>query len=195
MDTKFFHGNISAEDLAVILVHRFNRGNMLAQYTHSGKQWVVQIASRINARSGGDTALAVNIMQMEDGISINMGKQSWLGIAASIGISLFSFLTRNPMNIISRIDDIAQDIENLSLDDQVWAVIDETLAAFGATHELSDRLKRTGCEYCETANPVGASRCIACGAPLGNVQPRTCKKCVFVAAPEDTVCQNCSKKL
>ena len=195
MDTKFFHGNISAEDLAVILVHRFNRGNMLAQYTHSGKQWVVQIASRINSRSGGDTALGVNILQMEDGISINMGKQSWLGIAASIGISLFSFLTRNPLNIISRIDDIAQDIENLTLDDQVWAVIDESVIAFGATHELSDRLKRSGCEYCDTANPVGTPSCIACGAPLGNVQPITCKKCGFVAGADDTVCENCSAKL
>ena len=195
MDTKFFHGNISAEDLACILVHRFNRGNMAAQYTHSGKQWVVQISSRTNSRSGGQTALGVNIIQMEDGISINIGKQSWLGIAGSIGISLFSFLTRNPLNIISRIDDIAQDIENMSLDDQVWAVIDESVIAFGATHELSDRLKRSGCEYCETANPVGQPRCIACGAPLGNVQPTTCKSCGFVASPGDTVCQNCSKKL
>ncbi len=195
MDTKFFHGNINAEDLAVILVHRFNRGNLVSQYTHSGKQWVVQVASRINARSGGETALGVNILQMDDGISISMGKQNWLGIAASIGISLFSFLTRNPLNVISRIDDIAQDIENLSLDDQVWAVINEALAAFGATHELSDRLKRTGCEYCETANPVGQPRCIACGAPLGNSQPITCMNCGFVAAHGDTHCTNCSEKL
>jgi hypothetical protein len=195
MDTKFFHGNINAEDLAVILVHRFNRGNLVSQYTHSGKQWVVQVASRINARSGGETALGVNILQLDDGISISMGKQNWLGIAASIGISLFSFLTRNPLNVISRIDDIAQDIENLSLDDKVWAVINEALAAFGATHELSDRLKRTGCEYCETANPVGQPRCIACGAPLGNSQPITCMNCGFVAAPGDTHCTNCSEKL
>jgi len=195
MDTKFFHGNINAEDLAVILVHRFNRGNLVSQFTHSGKQWVVQVASRINARSGGQTALGVNILQMDDGVSISMGKQNWLGIAASIGISLFSFLTRNPLNIIARIDDIAQDIENLSLDDQVWAVIKEALTAFGATHELSDRLKRSGCEYCDTANPVGQPRCLACGAPLGNSQPSTCKNCGFVAAPGDTFCQNCSEKL
>jgi len=195
METKFFHGNITAEDLACILVHRFNRGNLAAQYTHSGKQWLVQVASRINAKSGGQTALCVNILQMDDWISISMGKQNWLGIAASIGISLFSFLTRNPLNVISRIDDIAQDIENLSLDDQVWAVIDEAVIAFGVTHELSDRLKRAGCEYCDTANPVGLPRCLACGAPLGNSQPRTCDNCGFVAGPNDTHCQNCTEKL
>ena len=195
METKFFHGNIIAEDLSVILVHRFNRGNMVAHYTHSGKQWVVQVASRTNAKSGGQTALGVNIIQMEDGISISMGKQTWLGIAASIGISLFSFLTRNPLNIIGRIDDVAQDIENLSLDDQVWAVVNEAVTALGASHELSERLQRSGCEYCETANPVGTPRCIACGAPLGNSQPVTCKNCGFVAASGDTHCTNCSKKL
>jgi predicted amidophosphoribosyltransferase len=52
-----------------------------------------------------------------------------------------------------------------------------------------------GCEYCDTANPVGQPRCIACGAPLGDVQPRTCDNCGYVAAPDDIACTNCSAVL
>jgi predicted amidophosphoribosyltransferase len=42
-------------------------------------------------------------------------------------------------------------------------------------------------------NEVGAGSCIACGAPLGNIQPRTCVACGFVVLRGEKTCPNCSK--
>lgn len=194
MDTRIFHGQIKAKNLAKALTARFNHGNLKAQYAKSGEQYIVQIASRRDARSGGKTALGITIQQNEEGVTVKLGEQEWLGIAASLGISLLS-MGRNPFNLLGRLDDIAQDIENLNLDDQVWDVIEEVAFTMGASHELSERLRRTSCEYCDTANPVGEPRCIACGAPLGGSQPRLCQHCGYVASPEDISCSNCGSDL
>ena len=194
MDTRIFHGQIKAKNLAKALTARFNHGNLKARYAKSGEQYIVQIASRRDARSGGKTALGITIQQNEEGVIVKLGEQEWLGIAANLGISLLS-MGRNPLNLLGRLDDIAQDIENLNLDDQVWDVIDEVAFTMGASHELSERLRRTSCEYCDTANPVGEPRCIACGAPLGSSQPRLCQYCGYVAVPEDISCSNCGSKL
>lgn len=194
MDTKIYHGEVKALDLAEVLVGRFNRGNMKAQAVKSGDQYVVQIASRRDARSGGQTALGLTLQQMKDGVAVRLGKQTWLGIAASLGVSVL-MAKANPLNLLGRLDDLAQDIENLTLDDRVWEVIDEVAETMGASQQLTERLRRTGCAYCGTANPVGQPRCLACGAPLGDAQPRSCEHCGFVASPEDAVCQNCGDKL
>ncbi|MFC1936745.1 zinc ribbon domain-containing protein [Chloroflexota bacterium] len=194
METKIYHGSIKAKDLAQALTVRFNRTNLMANTKRSGDQYIVQIASRRDSRSGGKTALGITIQQLEEGVAIKLGKQSWLGIAASIGTTLLA-ARRNPFNLLGRLDDVAQDIENINLDDQVWDVIEEVATTMGASQQLSERLRRTGCEYCETANPVGQPRCLACGAPLGGSQPRLCSNCGFVAAPEDIACTNCGEAL
>jgi hypothetical protein len=93
------------------------------------------------------------------------------------------------------LDDLAQDIENINLDDKIWEVIEEVALTMGASHQLSEKLSRTTCEHCNTANPFGEPRCIACGAPLGGSQPRICKYCGFVASPDDVTCQNCDSEL
>jgi DNA-directed RNA polymerase subunit RPC12/RpoP len=69
--------------------------------------------------------------------------------------------------LLGRLDDIAQDIESLQLSEDIWKAIDNFANLKGATFELSERLRRIVCEYCNTANPVGEPSCIACGAPLG----------------------------
>jgi len=194
MNTKIYHGNLTAENLARAICTRFDDNNLRARYSKSGDQYIVQINSRTNALSGGRTAIGMTIQQLEEGVAVKIGKQDWLGIAASLGVSALS-LKMNPLNLLGRLDDIAQDIENLSLDDRLLEVIDEVASTMGASQQLSERIRRTACAYCTTANPVGEPRCIACGAPLGDAQPRTCRKCGFVAAPEDTDCTNCGAKL
>jgi hypothetical protein len=194
MDTRIYHGNVTAADLAQALVARFNHGNLVAQASKNKSQHIVQVASRRGAQSGGKTALGITLQNVDDGVAVKVGKQEWLGIAASIGSTILA-VRSNPFRLIDRLDDIAQDIENMNLDDKVWDVIDAVAETMGASQQLSDRLRRTGCEYCGTANPVGQPRCLACGAPLGDVQPRTCPKCGFVAAPEDIACTNCSEPL
>lgn len=190
METRIYHGSLSAKDVATALLARFNRGNLMAQTARSGSQSVVQIATRQNSRSGGITALGVTIQDHDDGVVIKLGKQAWFGIAASLGATLLAF-KQNPFNIISRLDDIAQDLENIKLSEQVWQSIDEIAATYGATKELSERFRRTGCNYCGTANPVGTPRCLACGAPLGDIQPKTCRDCGFVLRGDEANCPNC----
>lgn len=171
----------------------FNRGNLVAQMMGDEKHTVVQIASRRRPASGGQTAISVILDQAEDGVAVKLGKQAWMGIAASLGVTALS-AWRNPFSLLGRLDDLAQDIENLQLSDQVWSVIENVAQVHGATFELSERLRRTVCEYCRTANPVGSPHCIACGAPMGELQPNTCLSCGFVIEREERVCPICGEK-
>lgn len=194
MPTRIFHGDLTAEDLADALATRFNRGNLVAHRMAVGDRAVVQISSRQHPSSGGKTALGVTLQQNEDGVTVELGKQAWLGIAASLGSTALSAL-KNPFTLIGRLDDLAEDIENLQLDDQVWDAVEEIARAAGASSQLSESLRSIGCEYCGVANPIGEGRCLACGAPLGNVQPSTCHNCGFVVKPVDVKCSNCGEKL
>ncbi len=194
MDTKTFYGKITSKELARALVARFNHNNMVATQTKNGEQYIVQISSRPNASSGGKTAIGLTVQQHEEGVIVKLGKQEWLGIAASFGKTLLS-ARMNPFNLIGRLDDIAQDIENINLDDQIWAVINEVAIAMGASIKLSENLRSYGCDYCGVANPIAEPDCIACGAPLGNQQASTCKNCGFLADPKDNNCSNCGNRL
>lgn len=194
MEMRIFHGDITPQDLARPLIVHFNRGNYRAQLLGQEDHVIVQIATRHQATAGGETALTVQLRKVEDGVAVQMGKQAWLGVAASLGLTALS-AWRNPLSLISRLDDLAQDIESLQLSDQVWQLIEDTAHLLGASFELSERLRRLICEYCRTPNPIIETSCIACGAPLDRIQPYTCKACGFVATPEDSVCPNCGQKL
>ena len=194
MERKIFHGDIKPVDIAQALLAEFNQGNMRAQILGQSDKMVVQVGTRPDAASGGQTAMTVTIQTLEEGIMVELGQQAWLGVAASIGVTALAAI-KNPFSLLGRLDDIAQDIENLQISERVWAVISKSARAAGASAELSKNLKRTTCEYCHVANPVGAPSCSACGAPLGNVQPTTCRHCGFVVKPNDRTCPNCSKPL
>jgi hypothetical protein len=197
MDRRIFHGNITPADIAQALMAQFNRGNLQAQVVGNKDKMSVQIATRAGSRSGGQTAMTINLQSVEDGIMVEVGEQAWMGLAASMGETAFSALSalRNPFHLISRLDDLAQDIENIQLTDNVWKVIDQTMVRLGASHQLSERLARITCEYCGTANPLGEGNCLACGAPLGEVHPTTCKNCGFAVGREEEICPNCHQKL
>jgi len=192
METRIYHGKFSPAAIAQNLMAHFNHGNLIVQQIGEGSDLAVQIASRNQASSGGQTALSVTLQAVEDGVSVQIGQQAWVSVAASLGFSALAALI-NPWNLLGRLDDIAQDIESIQLKDEVWQAIDSTARALGSGYELSDRLKRVVCEYCQTANQVGESSCIACGAPLGNTQPVTCKNCGFVLTRSEKFCPNCGK--
>ncbi len=194
METRIYHGKLLPADLAQNLMAQFNRGNLMVQQIGEGDQIAVQIASRSQARSGGQTALSVTMQKVADGVAVQVGQQAWMGVAASLGFSALAALM-NPWNLLGRLDDIAQDIESLQLSEEVWKSIDSNARALGSGYELSDRLKRVVCAYCGVANPVGEGSCVACGAPLGLVQPTTCRNCGFVITGEDKYCPNCGKPL
>jgi hypothetical protein len=194
MDRRIFHGSIKPTDVAHALMADFNHGNMCAQVLGQHNNLAVQIATRNGALSGGQTALTINIRTVEDGIMIELGRQAWLGVAASIGHTALSAL-RNPFSLLGRLDDLAQDLESIQLNENVWKVIDRAVMRFGASYALSDRLSRITCEHCRTANPLGEASCIACGAPLGDAHPSTCPNCGFAVTVEEVSCPNCKQNL
>ena len=194
MELRIYHGTITPSDIARSLIANFNRGNYQVRQIGSGSHLAVQVATRSTPSSGGQTALSVDIQTVADGVAVQVSKQEWMGVAASLGFSAFAALA-NPLNLLGRLDDIAQDIESLQLSEEVWKVIEAAAHAEGAGFELSERLRRIVCEYCGSANQVGASNCVSCGAPLGGAQPRTCMRCGFVITTNETTCPNCRQPL
>ncbi len=194
MDRRIFHGNISPIEIAQALEAAFSHGNTQTQVFGENENMTVQIGSSQYSRSGGRTAVSVNIQQIEDGVMVQLGEQQWLGIAASLGQTAISAIL-NPMNLLGRLDDIAQDVSSLQLSEKIWQAITNVARAAGASQELSERLSSVTCEYCGSANPVGASACVACGAPLGKEQPKTCSHCGYVLKHDEKFCPNCGQAI
>lgn len=190
MEQRIFHGSFKNTDIAKALIARFDHGTMQVQQVGSGDTIAVQIATSPYASSGGKTAVSVILQNVEDGVSAQIGQQAWLGVAASLGVSALT-AWRNPLGLLNRLDDIAQDIENIDLTDELWQTIESTARALGSGYELSDRLKKYVCDYCNTPNPPGQEKCIGCGAPLGDIQPFTCKNCGYVIVGSESFCPNC----
>src|SRR4030095_11484901 len=170
MERRIFHGNIKPNDIAHALMAEFNRGNLLTQVVGNKDKMAIQIGTRMGSPSGGPTALTINLHTVEDGIMVELGQQAWLGVAASLGHTALSAL-RNPFSLLGRLDDLAQDIESMQLNEKTWQVIDRTVATLKASYALSEKLARLTCEYWGAANPIGEAGCLSCGAPLGDAQP------------------------
>ncbi len=194
MEQRIFHGDFTVADLAACLLVHFNRGNLMVHQFDADDNMIVQIRTRDDRTSGGNTALTFSFQKVEDGVAVQASQQAWIGVAASLGYSALAAM-RNPLNLLSRIDDIAQDIESIQLTDEAWKVLTANAKVLGSGFELSARLHRVMCEYCLTANPAGAASCAACGAPLGNAQPSTCKNCGYVVLQSESACPNCKKPL
>lgn len=194
MDQRIFHGSFKNIDLAKAVIAQFNHGSMQVQQLGSGDIIAVQIATSPYSTSGGKTAVSVVLQNVEDGVSVKIGEQAWLGVAASLGVSAFS-AWRNPLSLLNRLDDIAQDIENMDLSNDLWQTLETTARSLGSGYELSDRLNKYVCDYCNTPNPPGQAKCIGCGAPLGDIQPKTCKNCGYAILHSESVCPNCGKPI
>jgi hypothetical protein len=190
VETRIYHGEMNPSDIARDIIAQFNRGNYRVQQIGRDPKIAIQIATREFAQSGGQTALTVTLHKVVDGVSVQVGNQAWMGVAASLGVTALSAL-RNPLSLLSRIDDLAQDIESLQLDDDIWEVIEYSSRQHGVGKALSERLQRYICPYCNTPNKTGDNRCIACGAPLGDIQPQTCMNCGFVVRNLERECPNC----
>jgi hypothetical protein len=194
MDRRVFHGNITPTDIARALMAVFHQGNTQTQILGESDNLTVQIASSQYSRSGGRTSVSINLQQMEDGVMVQVGEQQWLGVAASLGQTAISALL-NPLNLLGRLDDIAQDVSSLQINEKIWQIIANVARTTGASQELSDRLSSVTCEFCGAANPVGGSTCVSCGAPLGTVQPKACPKCGYVLLHEEKFCPNCGQAI
>jgi hypothetical protein len=194
MEQRIYHGSFEPEDIARELIAFFDRGNYQVQQFGEGAQMAIQVATTPYQTAGGRTALGISIQKFQDGVHISIGQQAWFGIAASLGMTALAAL-RNPLSLLGRLDDLAQDVESLQLQQQAWDVIDTTAKSMGSGFELSERLRRITCLYCNTANPPGESNCVACGAPLGDIQPISCKYCGYIVKKFEKICPNCKNPL
>lgn len=194
MEQRIFYGKLSPQDFSRSLIASFHRGNLQVRQIGGGEILVLQIATSDRASSGGRTALTISLQSVEDGVAVKVGKQALFGVAASLGMTVLSAF-RNPARLLSHLDDLAQDIENLQLTEEVWRVINTTAHALGAGKQLSERLRRLECAYCGSANPVGEPVCVTCGAPLGDLQPTTCTRCGYALLKMERFCPNCGLAL
>lgn len=194
MEHRTYHGNITADDLARALLAEFNRGNFRAQQIGQDDRILVQVATREGAASGGKTGVTISIHRIEDGVTVALGQQEWMGTAASLAQTGLSALL-NPWSLIGRLDDLAQDLASLTLSEQLWTAVEKFARTVGAAKEISERLRSTACPHCGSANAVSASNCVSCGAPLGDVQPVACPKCGNVMPPGSKFCSNCGTSL
>jgi len=192
MEQRVFHGKISPELLAECLLVHFNRGNLEVIKLGDGDQVAIQIRSKRDRNAGGETALGVTFQKVEDGVAVQVGSQAWAGIAASLGFSALAAL-RNPFNLIQRLDDIAQDLEYIQLTDEIWKTLEANARFIGSGYDISERLSSIACEYCLTSNPAAAPNCVSCGAPLGKLQPRSCRNCGYILLQADRYCPNCRR--
>jgi predicted nucleic acid-binding Zn ribbon protein len=102
---------------------------------------------------------------------------------------------KSPWALMHRLDDLAQDITSMQLTTRIWQTITRTAEALGLSYNLSERLRRLSCDYCRTANPVGAPHCISCGAPLGPNQPVACGECGYILSAGTKKCSQCGAKI
>ncbi|MGD2057127.1 MAG: zinc ribbon domain-containing protein [Anaerolineales bacterium] len=194
LEKKTFYGDITVDDFVRALTAEFHQGNLITKVVGRGDQRIIQIASPARAQSGGRTAITVHLTKVEDGVHVRVGQQDWIGVATSMGFTALTAL-RRPAALLHRLDDLAQDIASLQLSTRIWKTISETAESLGAAHELSERLRRLMCEYCLTANPVGAPHCVACGAPLGPNQPLVCPSCGYLVDHDERICPECSQPI
>ena len=194
MNKRTYHGNIQPSAIADALIGAFNQGNMRCYQVMRDDHVIVQIATNQSARSGGKAALTVTIHKHEDGVSVAIGQLEWLGVAASLGQTALTTLL-NPWNIINRLDDLAQDLSSLQLEERAWQEIERFVRNAGAAKALSARLQTITCPYCQSANKVGIGNCTSCGAPLGEWQPIACPTCGNVMAAKSKQCTNCGTLL
>ena len=116
MTVRTYHGAVAPGDVANAILAGFNQGNLRCQTIGQGDKVMVQIATSQNARSGGRTALSVTIQKVEDGVTVAVGQREWLGVAASLGQTALAAL-RSPWYLLDRLDDLAQDITSLTLEE------------------------------------------------------------------------------
>ncbi|MBN1954030.1 MAG: zinc ribbon domain-containing protein [Anaerolineae bacterium] len=194
MEQRTYRGNIDSQELADALVTQFNGGDLKAQRVGQKDHVLVQIASRDWALGGPQTALTVGIARVEGGVDVSLGQERWLGAVADLAQTGLMALV-NPISLIGRIDDIARSISGLTLPQKVWEAVEHYCNSVGASLGLATEQTMVTCPYCGVANPIGAPKCSACGAPLGDAQPVSCPRCGLLVSRDASYCGRCGASL
>ena len=80
--TRIYHGDINPSDIARDLIAYYHRGAYQVQQIGATRKSPANRHSPISAFRR-QTALTITIHRVDDGISVQVGKQAWMGVAAS----------------------------------------------------------------------------------------------------------------
>jgi DNA-directed RNA polymerase subunit RPC12/RpoP len=189
-DVRTYWGKISADGLARALVENFNTPDSRAQMTGDRSRILVQIGNRRMESADPTTAITVGIVQDEDSITVTMGQQKWMGLAADLAKTGIMALI-NPWYLLNELDDVARNVDWLTMRNDVWQAIDGYCQAVGGSLGVPAEVKYVACPYCRSTNPIGQAKCSTCGAPLGDYQPVTCPKCGYLLVWNKRFCTRC----
>ena len=155
MAKKIFHGNFTPDDLAALLICISTVAILKCKRLAQEMRSRCKFGQKGRLNPAGKLRSALSFQAFDDGVIISSGEQQWMGIAASLGYSALAAL-RNPLSLLGRIDDIAQDIEYLNLEEEIWNVLTSNVKIKGSQYNFLIALRRIVCDYCDTANPVDA---------------------------------------
>ena len=70
MNQRIYHGNISTRSLRECPPGHFQRGNYRVQQFGEQDKTVIQIGTREQTMSGGQTAMSIILQKVEDGVAV-----------------------------------------------------------------------------------------------------------------------------
>lgn len=190
MEQRTYHGKITPQELATALLARFNTETMTATQAGTGDRIVVNISA--SSAVGGPCSLSVGLSPMPTGVTVTVGPHNVLGVAADLLETGLKALV-NPITLIGEIADVVQNVQRLTLPQQVWETIDHYCQSVGAS--LVPEPSGVACPYCGIISPLGTGQCPSCGAPLGEYQPIACPKCGKLLPRTVNFCTRCGTAL
>jgi len=190
MEQRTYHGKITPQELATALLARFNTEDMTATQAGEGDRLVVNIMA--SGAVGGPCSLSVGLSPAPTGVTVTIGPYNILGVAADLLETGLKALV-NPITLIGEITDVAQNVQRLTLPQQVWQTIDHYCQSVGAS--LVPEPSGVTCPYCGIISPLGTGQCPSCGAPLGEYQPIACPKCGRLLPRTTRFCIRCGTAL
>lgn len=185
-----FHGSIKAVALAGELAARFNDRQhrvKIERYTDSA---LVQIGSKHG------TPVTVNISDIAEGVLVSMSRdRDWLDRTADAS-ELIERAATNPISFLALLPDLVGEMQKPNIAPKIWEAINDLCGLSRAlAGEKNAPQNPTVCEHCQTPNPAGEERCVACGAPLKIELPRACPKCARTYTSDALFCQSCGTRL
>lgn len=196
MEQRVYHGSLTPEGVAQMLLETWDRDETQAQAFGEGQRLIVQIGQRSEGWFSDEPrqALTLDIESLDDGVRVTMGQQQWYkdgGVQIIAGglIGFLPFFFTFPLGRLFG----GEDGVDQRLPERIWQSIEHYAGNYGAATGATQRLETISCPECGVANPRNARQCSACGAPLS--EPESCPRCAHVNPPGARFCNHCGTPL
>lgn len=196
MEQRVYHGTLTSNGVAQMLLETWDRDQTQAQAFGEEGRVIVQIGQREAGWFSDEPrqALTLDIEALSDGVRVAMGQQQWYkdqGVQIFAGglIGFLPFFFTFPLGGLFGGDDAIDG----SLPGRIWQSIERYATGFGAATGATQRLQTVPCLECGVANPQNAQQCSACGATL--TPPETCPRCAHRNPVGASFCNRCGAPL